>query len=1431
MHDDTTRPRRYLIATAIAHYPNAPHWDRPGLAAARDQVVSLFTQDLGYVHVSDLGLNPTRGQLTKLLRDFSRDPARRPDDLVAVYIGGHGEVLESTGDHVLLTADTDPDDIEDALPTAELARKMLLGTRVRRVLLMLDTCYSGRGGNELTAAAVTSMTTGWGDDDGAGLVVITSAQPAEQAQAGAFPRLLRDAVHSLPTAGYNPDTLPLDSVVKAMNAHAAKPGYQTVGFSVAGLAGEIPPFLPNPRHDPGMTEVDLAIQHASEWEIQAERRDIEFRTRLLVRAMGGTSHTAQDGWWFAGRHTALLDITAWLHHSTLTRPLLAVTGDPGSGKTAVLGLIATLTHPDRRRTVPLHTLGLPAAAVPRSGAVDVAIYAQSLTTEQVLAGIAAAAHLHATTPGQLLEQLAGRDAPLTVLIDALDEATDPDHLTRQLLHPLAQHADGRLRLLVGTRPYLLDRLGLRRESEIDLDADRYADLDALTTYTIRGLLEAHPHSPYPHQPPALIRAVADAVAAAAQPSFLVARIISATLAAQDHIADPRDPAWRATLPSYPGDAMRRDLETRLGDNATKVRDLLRPLAFAEGQGLPWEDIWAAVASHAAHTTYTDDDLLWLRRHAGSYVVEATEAGRSTYRLYHQALADHLRNGVEPASMHRAITDVLHNRVPRALEGRRDWTRAHPYTLRHLATHAQHADQLNTLITDTDYLVHADPDTLLPALHRTTTDDGDLIAAIYAVLRGASHQARAIPTSRRARLLALTAAHFGLTDLQQRFNAIDDSRYQIEWAHDLGQPHQRIPIDDSVRTMALGRLGKHGFVIVCGTDDFLADHVIRVYDTTGQPVLPPLTGHTDWVSAVAIGRLHDPANVQLDHVGNHADVIVSASADHSVRIWDATGQQVGQPLTGHMNTVLAVAIGRLNNQDRIVSGDRDGTIWMWDAAGQQIGQPLTGHTGPVTAIAIGRLDSRDVIVSGGQDGCVRIWDTKGQQIDQLKTGDRVNAVAIGRLGSRDVIVSGGDAGTVQVWNNDGRLASTPLVVHTGEEQGALDHTGFVFVSAVTVAHHPDYGGIVVSAHGDATVRVWNSDLEPIDRPLIGHNSRIQAVAAGRFGERFVIASAGDSKVLIWDSPRLTYGQSQAGHAGGINGVAAGQLGHHGTIIVSAGVNNTLRIWDTTGRPIGQPLTGHTRFVDSVAVGHLRHHGDVIISGGGDGTVWVWDADQHPIGRPLDCRATDIHAVSVSYTGDRVIALSTDFRNAKVWTWHPNEQPVSKRLKNYHGLVTAAAIGRIDNRDVVVCGDDNGAVRIWDTKGHLTQHFPTGTTHTITAVAIGHLSACGDIIATASNSGTVRLWDAHGQAIEQSIVGHTGSVYALATGCLGDRNVIISGGRDDSTVRVWDICMSRPVEIVDLLTPVYAVALLTNNSICIAADNTLCYWTGKDTFSKG
>ncbi|WP_079031841.1 caspase family protein [Streptomyces specialis] len=347
-------PRRFLIAAAVARYPKHPGWDRPDLVEARERVIEVFTRKLGYRHQTALGMDPTRAQLTDQLRAFCRSGDRREDDLLAVYLSGHGEVLDEGRDHVLLLSDTDPADLSyTSLRTADLAGVILRDTGVRRLLLMLDTCYSGQGGNELAAAALERISAQWKTGDGSGLVVVSSAQPHQQADTGLFPRLLTEAVDSLATAGHGPDTLSVSAVAQHMNAPAAdRPAYQQITLTQIGLTGEPPPFFRNPRHSPRLTGVDLAIQQAAEFDEQAQRRETELTTRLLVRAMGYHGDATQ-GWWFTGRRQALADLARWLNTPATngSSPCRVVTAGPGSGKTAVLGLIAALTHPERRRTV------------------------------------------------------------------------------------------------------------------------------------------------------------------------------------------------------------------------------------------------------------------------------------------------------------------------------------------------------------------------------------------------------------------------------------------------------------------------------------------------------------------------------------------------------------------------------------------------------------------------------------------------------------------------------------------------------------------------------------------------------------------------------------------------------------------------------------------------------------------------------------------------------------------------------------------------------------------------------------------------------------------------------------------------------------------------------------------------------------------------
>lgn len=1440
MNDTVPGPRRFLIATAIGHYPKAPQWDRPTMSAAREKIVDLFTRKLGYQHVSDLGLDPTRDQLTRQLRAFCRSSDRQPDDLIAVYIAAHGEVIEEGREHLLLTSETDPDDIADALPTAELARKMLLGTNARRVLLMLDACYSGRGGNELAAAAMVHMAESW-TGAGSGLAVITSAQPDEQAQAGAFPQLLQAAIDSLATAGYVPATLALDAVVSAMNTSPERPGFQRIGLTQTGLTGEVPPFLPNPRHNRRMNDVDLAIQQASEWEAQAERREVEYRSRLLVRSMGSPDFTG--GWWFTGRRAALTDITSWLSLPDPTRPMLTVTAAPGSGKTAVLGLIATLTHRARRATVPRDALELPEDAIPAPGAVDVTIYAQNLTTDQVLQGIAAAARLTAGTPGELLAALTGREQPFTILIDAVDEAADPEHLASQLLSPLASFAAGRLRLLVGTRPHLLSRLGVGRDDTIDLDADRYIDPEALAAYAARGLLSARANSPYVHAAPEQVRAVAWAVAEAAGASFLVARIASSTLAAaQSAVADPQAPLWRAGLPRTAGDAMREDLATRLGEDAQRARDLLRPLAFAEGQGLPWEDLWAPLASAIAGHPYTDEDLFWLRQAAGSYVVEATEAGRSVYRLYHQALADHLRENVDRFSVEASFTDVLLSRVPRNIDGRKNWERSHPYIRNYLASHAAACDKIDPLILDPGFQLAAAQPGLLAYLPDARSDEAKVAAAVY---QRAAHHLRDRPAEDHASYLELAARRVHADSFADSISHIRPHRaWSAQWAnwqsetpHNILARHSEgvgsvvcvsivggwrcavsVGSDFSAQTIDLIHRqsivmpweAANGAILAVGSISSMDSKPFVITYILGEGIILWDLSDNDDVKAIRLAdSFEDIGIVNFVELADQRIVAVFISRDGTIRARDvATEEDVGPIITNFAEEEhrlgMAACASLPNGRVVVVTANEDAPVRAWDLlTGEQAGVPITGHPGSVKELDCVQMpDGRIVVLTGGDDGAVRVWDlTTGEPAYAPLPGhvERAGALDCTILpDGRAIAITGADDGTIRMWDlATGQIIGGPISGHPGS------------VTAISHTNLQDGRTVIVSGGSDGTVRMWDLPAENAPARTQVHPGRIFSMARGQIanGQDAVIGGLRDGTMRLWD---LDSGQSLNepifAHSEVIWAVSYGRTSDGKDIAISASMDGTARIWDlNTGQANGQfPRPPDMTF--SLACAHLPDGRAVVITGGSDPVMRIWDLE----------------------TGNELSRVRTHRKGPR------------KRQRSWLEITAIASTSLPDGRRVAVTGHGTGTIRMWDLATGQRIGLPMVSRDPgqlsnaeISAIACTRLPDGRLVAVTGSEDTTrsrVRAWDlSTGRLLARSYV-QTSWVRAVCTTLLpSGRTVAITG---DNVLRIWDLDGIgypdtendwRPVKEIDLDAPVNALIAGPDFSIIAGAEHGIAAFT--------
>jgi WD40 repeat protein len=65
------------------------------------------------------------------------------------------------------------------------------------------------------------------------------------------------------------------------------------------------------------------------------------------------------------------------------------------------------------------------------------------------------------------------------------------------------------------------------------------------------------------------------------------------------------------------------------------------------------------------------------------------------------------------------------------------------------------------------------------------------------------------------------------------------------------------------------------------------------------------------------------------------LLASASADHTVRLWDASSQKLNSLLIGHDDQVLAVAFSP--DGKSLASGSADHTIALWQVASRLVGE--------------------------------------------------------------------------------------------------------------------------------------------------------------------------------------------------------------------------------------------------------------------------------------------------------------------------------------------------------------------------------------------------------------------------------------------------------------------------------------------------------------
>lgn len=1429
---------RRLIEIAVSDYGDAAF--RKGIAAQVAAVRGWWADEsLGKERRFTIAAPEKLDSVHDVRRflDEQRLEEAADDDAVVVYITGHG-VSRPSGDHFLLLPNTYRDRLlGTAFQTADLITRVL-DSHAEHVLVMVDSCFSGVLREDLLRRLQALSDTRRRLKS---LVVVSSADREETPHPEQFSRLL-EATAARCKEEFASPLLSFQEFFASMTAlyeEGITANVQTLWPDPSLQSNQDhqqpSPCLPNPGYQRAL--VDKA-RSAVAWSPGDQQ------SYWLSRASGQPSH-GDPGWYFTGRTSHVRRLIEFIEGDGGT---LVVTGEAGSGKSALLARLVTLSDPMFRadETYRPFIEAMPPELLVPEGAVDAAVLARNADADELTVALYTALAGKPPSKGggigtldQLLDHVLAtvrrKDRPLTIVVDGIDEARNPARIITDLIRPLANEwTDGgqpAVRMVLGIRSAhagAVDRLRPSQDRASDLlnllvrltdggeplrtDVGTAEDIAAYAGTLLRTLFERSGSSTGPDIP--RLDELAAAIAEEVAPSFLDARLTAEALHAWGQLPDPDDPKWRRSLRQGTQELLRQDLDDvqrNTGLPTEYIVQVLRTTALAQGAGLPFAEVWPCAVEALAGGDITAPDAVIRRvresRLAG-YLTTGVEDGRFVYRPIHERISEVLLE-----RPHFLLADEAAPRTPEASTGEAHRRLAvafsslqeakdeppHPYLRRHLVQHAVAGGVLNDRVVTEKFLPYETSGNVRGALGLLSEHAADT-TSLFAWTKIEPFLADALPHA-RAESLSFSlwepevAAPSGTPDTGSPAVAHLVPRWK-----DLAVPGNVLAREDADVCSLVSFTLQDGTPLIATGD---ADGTVRVWDpSTVTAVGPRIEGQGPRARALAV--VSDLHGVPLLAVG----------CDSGAWTCDPlSGESAQLPVTAPVHDMVsfsdqdgAVRLAIATPEGLVLCDPLAGTVLTDDAADEAF------PARPVKALAALTIPGDRTLLAVHRADSVEILD--GNSLAPLCTvpvaGEQHSALALlnVRNGSPVLALAAQASGTVSFWD---ALTGTERR-HCTIRQSAAVLTPYVL---------PGSDSLLALGADDGGVQLWDPRTgEEVCRFPTDHTSAVTglAVVPGLDGVPVLISGSLDRTVRVWNPEawaRRTVLTSRSAD-GTLLAVLPRSFGLAELVSVGPDRNLVVRSADTgeVTTAIDLPHTGVDGPVTALTT-HAGSDGSVtVVVGLPDGTVGCWSGNWWL----MDAWTTEgDHATAFATFVDgvrTVLAVGTsrgavaycDLATGEVLGWLHDRRSTGRpvRALAYLHLSSGGVLAVASDQGVVLCRPFNEPHDEWPGQ--------------IGPVAC--LAACpgeeeGEwLLATGGADGTVRLWAPDSREKEPFTMPtrHEGPVSALGVvRPPASSPLIVSTGLRDTTVRLADSRTGEEVLRLVTAASLTSVSVLSQRSI--------------------